>query len=288
MYAAFGIRPLALTILFRPGGYVDQFFPYTGQAAATFSEDQYNGEPGAFLSNYFRTDLQRRGLINPSVGPALTHFPFYEDGAVIHDAIRTFMGTFVNSYYPTAATIRGDKELQAWLTEANGPAKAMDFPTSATLNTPAALADLLTHMAHLVSTAHHSVNTNQLITGSGVLPFNPSALYKPIPTSKGASDLAAYLPPVLQCIQMIQSQGDFARPLLASTNRTLLHMFDDATMLNRMNPATRAGNAKFMAAMQAQSNVVKSRTFDGQGLSQGMPFVWKALDPNVAPFSLTI
>lgn len=194
MYGAFGIRPLALAVLFRQGGDVDSFFGYTGSAAAQFSADSYSsGYAGAVQSNYFLRNLQRRGLISGD-GPALKHFPFYEDAAPIHNATRDFMGSFVNSYYKNSAAIIGDNELQAWLVEASGAAMAIDFPTSSTLKTPSDLADLLTHLAHLVSTAHHAVNLDQLITGSGTLPFHPTALYQPIPTSKGVQNIIPYLP----------------------------------------------------------------------------------------------
>jgi hypothetical protein len=287
LYGAFGIRALALTILFRPGGSVDQYFGYTGSAAAQFSNDTYNnGYAGAVQSNYFRRNLQKRGLIDAS--PALPSFPFYDDASAIHSAIRTFMGEFVASYYADEAAIRADHELQAWLVEANGPAQSIDFPTSDTLHTPSDLADLLTHMAHLVSSAHHSVNLNQLITGSAVLPFHPTAQYQPIPTAKGIPDVVPYLPPLDKCIGFLSVSANFARPSIADTSRTIVHMFDDPVMLVRMTPATRDANEEFVRAMSARSAVVRARSFDGDGLSQGMPFVWKALDPGTAPWSLTI
>ena len=64
-------------------------------------------------------------------------------------------------------------------------------------------------------------------------------------------------------------------------------MFDDPIMLNRMNPKTKAAAAKFKQSMQVFSEEVSGRTFDADGLSQGMPFIWRALDPNVAPYSIT-
>jgi hypothetical protein len=64
-------------------------------------------------------------------------------------------------------------------------------------------------------------------------------------------------------------------------------MFDDENMLNRMNAQTRRAAATFKSSMQQFSADVSARTFDADGLSQGMPFVWQALDPNVAPYSIT-
>lgn len=287
MYGAFGIRPLALLVLIRPGGTLDEYFGFTGTAAAQFSDATYgDGYAGAIQANYFRENLQRRGLIDSSSGPPLKSFPFYEDGAPIFDSIRTFTGSFVDSYYSSDRVVTADTELQNFVTEANGPAGVIDFP--ATLSTRSNLADFLAEFARLTSISHHAVNLNQLITASATLPFHPTALYKPVPTAKGVTDVASFLPPLEKCLGIIEVSANFARPLLASTNRSIVHMFDDPVFLSRSNAATRAANAQFMAAMRARSQVVRSRSFDGDGLSQGMPFVWQALDPDVAPWSLSI
>lgn len=247
----------------------------------------FSGAAGAVQSNYFVPNLVGRGLLDSYIGPPLKSFPFYEDASVIWNAMRTFMGSFVDSYYSGYRAISQDFELQAWLSEANGPAEVIDFPTNTTLTTPSDLADLLTHVAHLVSTAHHAVNLNQLLTGSGVLPFQPFALYQPLPTTKGATNLAQYLPPAAQVYAEIGLAAVFAHPLLAGTNRSIIHMFDDTPVLALMNQQTREANTRFMQQMKAQSEVVASRKFDSDGLSQGMPFVWQALDPNVVPWSVT-
>lgn len=65
-------------------------------------------------------------------------------------------------------------------------------------------------------------------------------------------------------------------------------MFDEPDMLKRMNANTRNAATTFMNSMNTFSDKVKARAFDSNGLSQGMPFVWKALDPNVAPFGVTV
>ncbi|KAF3908162.1 Lipoxygenase-4 [Arthrobotrys entomopaga] len=289
MYGAFGIRPLAVVVLLRPGGDIDQFFAHTGTAAGEYTADLYStGGAGDVINNYFLTNLEKRGLINSSAGPALPHFPYYEDALAIYTSTHKFMTSFVNSYYTSDSAIVNDAELQNWMTEANGPAGAVNFPTSDSMKTRAALIDLLTHMAHIVSTAHHTVNTNNLITGGGVLPFNPSGLYKPIPTAKGVTNVAQYLIGVDQVLNLIENQAFFSRPLVANSNRTVSNMFNDPVMLGRMNSATRTANTLFMSEMDAQSSVVRSKQFDSNGLSQGMPFIWRTLDPNVIPFTLTI
>ena len=65
-------------------------------------------------------------------------------------------------------------------------------------------------------------------------------------------------------------------------------MFDSSTFLGGTNKQTQVAAEAFKKAMQEFSKKVHGRTFDEEGLSQGAPFVWQALDPLVAPFSLTI
>lgn len=79
-----------------------------------------------------------------------------------------------------------------------------------------------------------------------------------------------------------------SRPLLANTDRTLQNMFNNSTFLDESNVETRVAAATFKNVMQAFSEEVQARTFDSDGLSQGMPFLWQALDPSAAPYSLTI
>lgn len=65
-------------------------------------------------------------------------------------------------------------------------------------------------------------------------------------------------------------------------------MFNDDTFLGGTNTVTKNAAADFTSTMNSFSAKVKARKFDAHGLSQGMPFVWQALDPAVAPFSVTI
>ncbi|KAK0619181.1 lipoxygenase [Immersiella caudata] len=272
-------------ILFTPSLAVDMTFAYSGRSAKNYSTTQYNNGYGKFKSNYFHTDLQRRGLINSTHGPPLKSFPFFEDAGTIHASIRKFFTSFVQSYYSSDAVVAGDPEIQNWVRECNGPAKVFDFPTN--IPDRRTLVDVLTQLAHLVSAAHHTVNTNELVQVSSTLPFCPPALFKPLPTAKNASlNPVEWLPPLEQAFNQLSIGSLFARPSFVGTNRTIIHMFDDPRMLAKMNSATRAANGVFTKEMRDFSRNVESRSFDANGLSQGMPFVWRALDPNVAPYSI--
>lgn len=86
----------------------------------------------------------------------------------------------------------------------------------------------------------------------------------------------------------MQNKNHSARPLLANTDRSLMNMFNNSTFLAGTNARTRAAAATFAGTMRDFSQQVQARAFDSDGLSQGMPFLWQALDPSVAPYSLTI
>jgi arachidonate 15-lipoxygenase (second type)/8-lipoxygenase (S-type) len=195
------------------------------------------------------------------------------------------MTSFVDSYYTSNNAITNDVELQCWATEAI-PAEIPDFPKS--IPDTETLIGMLTHIAFLVSAQHHTLNTNDPATTNGQLPFHPSALYAPIPTAKGVTDILPFLPPAGQAIGQINLLAMFTRPEFVNTDKTLVNMFNNASMLALMNAETKAAAATFQGTMQAFASEVGARTFDSEGLSQGMPFVWKALDPEIAPYYAAI
>lgn len=203
-YQLFAIQPLAETLLFSKGQAFDQVFAVTGSAARDFNSALYFNGSGAFQANYFVAELENRGLVN-SDGPELDHFPYYEDATVIHDAIRTFVTSFVDSYYTSDSVVLADTELQAWAVEANGPAGAIDFPSD--IATAETVIDILTHIAHLAATVHHTINTNELQSLSATLPMHPAALYSPLPTTKGSTSVADFLPPLASVLAQFQVDG---------------------------------------------------------------------------------
>lgn len=148
------------------------------------------------------------------------------------------------------------------------------------------------------SAAPYCHGTTRFYTHAGTnsspvdIQMHPVAFYAPLPSSKGTlaagTPITSFLPGLGKSISQILVTAGFSRPLIADTPRTLLHMFDDEVMLAGMTDSAVAAEEKFEEAMRAFSGVVAARTFDADGLSQGMPFVWRALDPNVAPFSATI
>ncbi|CAG8955792.1 hypothetical protein HYFRA_00011661 [Hymenoscyphus fraxineus] len=279
----FAMRQVAIQTLLSKNGFIDQLFASTGAAAGVSTTQHYHAGAGKFQANYFIKNLEARNLIN-SFGPELKHFPFLEDATPIHASIQKFITSFVESYYTSPKDFAKDTELQAWISEAV-PAKIFDFPTSVDKDT---LIDILTHVAFLGSAAHHTMNTNDISEAAATLPLTPVSLYKPLPSTKGVTDLIPFLPNVTQAIGQISVVALFARPNFIGSEKCLVQMFNGTAMLGRMNEDVGEAAKEFAEEMLEQSEVVSSKAFDADGLSQGMPFIWRALDPQRAPYFLTI
>ena len=287
MYQAFAIRPVGETVLFNPGGFFDQNFAITSKGVREFATQFYPTVAGPFQSNYFETDLQRRGLIHSTYGPKLSSFPFYEDGKRIISVIRQYVESYVHTYYGQDMDFALDDELQAWIEEANGPAMTIDFP-AAPLRSADTLVDIITHIAWLCGVSHHVLNSGGPVATSGVLPLHPAALYAPLPLEKGVKDILPFLPNERKAIEQIALLARFNRPQLVKKKETLLHMFDDGFLNGRGREEVASANERFMKEMRKISSEVNQKAFDEKGLCQGMPFVWKGMDPAQIPFFLSV
>lgn len=259
-----------------------QYYAWTSTSGRQWANQVYSsGETARFQSNYYRTFLENQGLINSRFGPALKSFPFYEDASVVTEAIRDFMKTFVNSYYPNDKDVAQDTELQAWQRETD-VAKVFDFPKS--IKTKQTLVDILTHQAYLGAIVHGVMSTNGAIGDTTSLPFAPAGFRQPIPTKKGVKDIMAFMPTPEGAVWQVSTYAAANRAAWRDTNETTSYMFADEAMLSRMNPDIRTAAAEFKDSMDSFSKVVRARKFDKDGLERGMPFIWNVLDPNWAPY----
>ncbi|KAI1198948.1 lipoxygenase [Nemania serpens] len=259
-----------------------QYYAWTTISGRTWANQVYSsGETANFQSNYYRTLLENHGLINSRVGPKLKSFPFYEDTAVVTEAIRDFMTAFIDSYYPDDSAVAQDAELQAWRRETD-VAKVYDFPGS--IKTRRTLVDILTHQAYLGGVVHGVTSTNGAIGDTTSLPFAPAGFRQPVPSKKGVRDLMPFMPTPEGAVWQVSTYAAASRAAWKDTNETMSYMFADEAMLARTNGATRAAAARFKDRMDAFSRVVRARRFDGDGLERGMPFLWNVLDPNWAPY----
>jgi hypothetical protein len=89
-----------------------------------------------------------------------------------------------------------------------------------------------------------------------VLYFHSVATYQPLPTAKKVTDVTLFLPAATQAITQIYIPSSFSSPEYELTNETLVHIFDDANLLLRMNAATTAAAGTFGTVMATFSGVV--------------------------------
>ena len=291
MYQSYAIRPVGSKPLFNPGGFFDQTAAVDQTAVLDFVDQFYPTVAGRFRSNYLRESLVSRGLLDSPYGPALTHLPFFEDADPIVASLGRFVSTFVNAYYTHPTYLTDDKELQAWIAEANAEANVLDFPPSP-LTTTQTLTDILTQMAYLTGVNHHLLNSNAPSYITGLLPFHPSSFYKPLPTTKGAvADITPYLPDLDHAMAQVTLQLRFQRPQLPAQHGELVDMFSWGVFDNASSglPESVARAAeRFRDEMEGIGRKVEGKGFDENGLSQGMPFVWKVLDPRKIPYFLSV
>lgn len=287
MHHAYAIRPIGEKALFNSGGYFDQSFAITNQGVRMFATEFYARSAGSFQGNYFHTDLIRRGLLDCTYGPVLKSFPFFEDANIMHLAIRRFMASFINAYYATDDLLTEDHEIQSWIKEATYEALVIDFPPPPLVHKKT-LVEILTQIAFLAGVSHHVLNSNEPVITSGVLPLHPSALYAPVPTEKGIEDIIPYLTPAAEAIKHIALLARFNRPQLEVRKKTLLYMFSSDEFLSKCHSEVKEAASSYYNEMEIFSQKVRQRSFDAEGLSQGMPFLWQTLDPSRIPYFLSV
>lgn len=273
MIGSYAPRPVGETVLTNDGGAFDTYGSITGSGALQAITLYYNFGAGAWESNYFVTNLESRGLINCTWGPALSHHPFYEDVSKIYSSLRNFMTVFVESYYQADIILEFDHELQDWIAEGK-LAQIMKFPSS--LKSRKHLIDILTHFAYL-TIVHNTLNGGDPVSVSSSLPFHPASLHAPLPTEKGISDIMPWLPNVTTAIEEIGLFARFNRPVYESAS--FLNIFNNNKFLNLSNDAVRQAEQKFRDEMNALSTEMQGWTFDANGLHRGMPSIWDALNP---------
>ena len=97
-----------------------------------------------------------------------------------------------------------------------------------------------------------------------------------------------YVAPFYACVFF--QLATFNRPYYAATARTLADSWstDSEPQLKRLNARTLAASQNFMSHMRDFSGEIQARKFDAQGLSEGMPFVYRTLDPAYIPFFCSV
>ncbi|KAL6288420.1 hypothetical protein ACE6H2_005930 [Prunus campanulata] len=181
------INALARESLINAGGIIE----------GCFSPEKYSIElSSAAYDQLWRFDMEalpadliRRGMAveDPTAehGLKLTieDYPFANDGLILWDAIKEWVGDYVSHYYPDPTLVESDTELQGWWTEVRtkGHADKKDEPWWPVLKTPENLIHILTTIIWVTAGHHAAVNFGQYMY-AGYFPNKPTIARTNMPT----------------------------------------------------------------------------------------------------------
>jgi arachidonate 5-lipoxygenase len=149
-----------------------------------------------------RTDLERRGVLDPAVLP---YYPYRDDAVPLWDAIEEYVGNVLRHFYKSDADLVSDVEMQAWwadLTERGLPA---DKLPCAELKRVADLVDILATVLFTGSVQHAAVNYLQY-EHYAFVPNAPLCTRKEPPRQKGQlgpDDIVAMIPSKSQSLWQV-------------------------------------------------------------------------------------
>ncbi|KAJ3159185.1 Hydroperoxide isomerase aloxe3 [Irineochytrium annulatum] len=180
-------------------------------------------------------------------------FPWFDQATALYDAIGALTTDLVNVYYPSDAAVQADFELQGFAKDVVTNGKVVGFPSS--FPTRASLSQAVAHIIYLTAVRHHSMNTYTQGFISG-LPWTPTALYKPLPTTLGtvtAANIASWLPDVRH--SMSQTAAAFSFQIPVAVGQTLYWIFNSTTL---HSPRTQCVLDSFRASLDPIVSAVEA------------------------------
>lgn len=139
----------------------------------------------------------------------------------------------MNTYYDKPNYLKGDTEVQAWVSEATAHAQVLDFPPVPLTNTPI-LVDILTQVADLTGVSQNLLNSKAPSYIRGLLPFHPSTFFKPLLTEKGVQDITPWTADREHAMYQVTLQLRFQHPQLPAVlvHGELVDMFSNGAFNN--------------------------------------------------------
>jgi arachidonate 15-lipoxygenase len=184
------INDEARTTMLAPGGPIDHVLAVGSEGAFWLIDQEYR--KWSFDQWDPREEMERRGVLDPA---RLPNYHYRDDALRLFDAIGAYVKDLMAVYYKGDDDVRGDWELQAWISEleSGDGGRVRGLPThDGRLNTVAALRDLLQQLIHLASVEHAAVNNGQY-DQFGYIPNTPGAMFLPAPTDGSLINEAEYV-----------------------------------------------------------------------------------------------
>ncbi|KAL5218682.1 hypothetical protein ABZP36_019366 [Zizania latifolia] len=193
------INALARQSLINADGVIESCFtpgPVSGEISAAYYRNHWR-----FDLEGLPADLIRRGVaVEDATQPygirlLIDDYPYANDGLLLWSAIRSWVESYVQLYYPDARTVQSDLELQGWYHESIhvGHGDLRHEPWWPPLSTPADLASILTTLVWLASAQHAALNFGQYPLG-GYVPNRPPLMRRLLPDlERDSAEYAAFL-----------------------------------------------------------------------------------------------
>lgn len=97
--------------------------------------------------------------------------------------------------------------------------------------------------------------------------------------------VSPFLPNLNASLRQITMLLGFIRLALFNSQRDLPEIFADSTFLVSATVAVKDAATVLGISLVTINDEISGGTFDEEGLTQGMPFLWRNLDPMRIPFS---
>uniref|UniRef100_A0A0D3FEK9 Lipoxygenase n=1 Tax=Oryza barthii TaxID=65489 RepID=A0A0D3FEK9_9ORYZ len=167
-----------------------------GVIESCFTPGPVSGEiSAAYYRNHWRGVAVEDATQPHGVRLLIEDYPYANDGLLLWSAIRSWVESYVQLYYPDAGTVQCDLELQGWYHESIhvGHGDLRHAPWWPPLSTPADLASILTTLVWLASAQHAALNFGQYPLG-GYVPNRPPLIRRLLPDlERDAAEYAAFL-----------------------------------------------------------------------------------------------
>ncbi|KAL9678067.1 hypothetical protein QQ045_015906 [Rhodiola kirilowii] len=233
------INALARQSLINAGGVIEACFS-PGAYAMDISSAAYKSM-WRFDMEGLPADLLRRGMAveDPSahcgVKLLIEDYPYAADGLLIWSAIKDWVESYVNHFYPNPDEVKSDIELQAWWYEIKnkGHFDKRNEPWWPKLDTKEDLSSILTTIIWVASGQHAAINFGQYPFG-GFVPNRPTLMRKLIPRESDPDYELFLMSPPSRFLSSLPSQLQATKVM--AVQDTLSTHSPDEEYLGEINP----------------------------------------------------
>jgi arachidonate 5-lipoxygenase len=188
--------------LLAEGGVFDDFIATGGPDKGHLQLGRKGFQRWKLSDNKPRSDLERRGVIDPAVLPS---YPYRDDALPLWDALEEYVGGVLRHFYRSDADLAADAEMQRWWTDLTERGLPADKLPCRELKRVDDLVDILTTVLFTVSVQHAAVNYLQY-EHYAFVPNAPLCMRREPQRKKGVigpEDIAAMIPSKSQMLWQV-------------------------------------------------------------------------------------